>query len=252
MDIVDRKYLDYRSISKTIIFMKMGLDMLQETYKNLQIYEDMIVLQHYAARPTPIVTLHFDRWKTDKLSKTILKFKTDRKYKYLAIYLGVFYPGSGHSTVLLVQKLKNKITMERYDPGYLIGEDQNNIDDYMRNLSLFLGVEYIPASFACPYIGPQMIDVERFGYCQTYVLHYIRDRMMYAFANQKRIVSNTITKATKKKLVGELENTIKSIVRYMFAKYKMTSDTREMILNYDKLDTNARNRVITYLLSLRK
>ena len=252
MDAVDTKYRDYRSISHSVAFMMMGLDMIQETYKNLQIYEDIIELRQDYVQLVPVVTLHFDREKTDKLSATVHRFKNNTKYKYLVIYLGIYFPNSGHSTVLLLQKKKNKISMERYDPDYLIGSDQIIIDDYMRNLSLFLGVEYIPASFACPYIGPQRLDDRTFGYCQTYVLHYIRDRLMYAFTNQQNIVVNTITKATKKELVGELEDTVRSIVRYIFAKYEMSPDIRALLLNYDKLDWDGKVAIVSYLKSLRK
>ena len=253
MDAIDKNFKTYRSISQTIPFMMLGLDMIQETYKNLQIYEDIIKIYQDNTQPMPLVTLHFDREKTDKLSETVLKFKTNRAKKYLVIYLGIYFPSfTGHSTVLLLQKKKNKVTMERFDPDYLVGDDQNMVDDYMHNLSLFLGVEYIPASSACPYIGPQRLGDRTSGYCQTYVLHYIRDRLVYAFANQVRVVSNTITKALNKVLVEELEDIIKSIVAYIFAKYKMTSDTREMLLNYDNLDYNGKEAVVTYLVSLRK
>lgn len=249
---IDTGYYNYNSISKSIPFMKLGLAMLNKTYTNLQVYEDII--QIHKMTNIPVISFHLDRQKIDSLVDTVEKFKKNKRRKYLVIYLGIFFDnGKGHATVLMIEKKKNRTTMERYDPDYLISNEQVLIDEYMNILSTNLGLEYIPASRACPYIGPQTMANDDFGYCQTYVLHYIRDRMMYVFSDQIQIVDNTFKRlANKRTFIKELDDTIKSIVRFIFKTYEPTYIMKDMILNYNSLTHEGKTNVVNYLSGLIK
>lgn len=249
---IDSGFYSYNNISKSIPFMRLGLDMLKKTYTNLQIYEDIIEMSKFTS-DLPAISIHLDREKIDKLAKVINDFKNNRRGKYLVIYLGLFFDNSGHATVLFIQKNKNTVVMERYDPDYSLDTDQDLIDDYMSLLSIYLGVVYVPASRACPFIGPQKSSQDRFGYCQTYVLQYVRDRLMFALSTSDQIVNNTFEKLKNKKtFVKGLDNTIKSVMRYMFSTYKIPDDMRTLIMGFNNLSITRQNFVTEYLTSLRK
>jgi hypothetical protein len=249
------KLENYKNISQLISFHRIGLNMIRETYTNMDIYDGSIAININGTLSTiPLVTLQMDNDNINNIVSKINNFKSSRKYKYLVIYLGVYFTGSytGHATLLLLQKKTSGIYMERYDPDYSIGMAQNIIDEYMHIISSIVGVYYIPASYSCPMLGPQLSSGDKFGYCQTYVLHYIIDRLMYAFSDQKDIVNNTFAKVKSGVMINELDNLIGSIMNYISKKFNTPNYVLNLLVNFNSLSLENKLYVGDYLESLIK
>lgn len=236
--LLDSNFENYKKLSQYYGFGFLALKMLSEIYPSLKIYKKMIKIF-----PENPAIYYMNQQEINDLVYSINNFIKSKK-KYLAIYLGVFFSTNGHTTVLFLQKRKNKITMERYDPDYYFFDaNQDDIDAYFKNFSDILGIEYISIGSLCPFFGPQAIANDSFGYCQTFSMTYIQHRLMYPFSNQEEILYMFYADPEKLKIM--MDTFIKEIMKYIIKEHKPSGDRVNDLLQFKN-----RKEIYSYLDSL--